>query len=242
MPSKVATVSRGMILVGTMMLTGCLALPGSSPSIKERDVSVSTRSIDLLNRARQREKVKLVQGGVVVRAPAGYCAERSSRVENDFVLLGDCNVLRKVESRLEPYERGLLTVSAGPVNSVAPDMSSLVDGLEAFGDPRRRGRLATVRIEEGGDRLVPGADPVYWRGVMVVNNRVVSLAAFGPPYSDMAHEKGRDLLTELAANILAETPAVDPSEILVANAAQTESSENQNGSVFDFFGRMLQKN
>lgn len=243
MPSKVKMFSRGLILCAAMALSGCLSLPGESASSGDRDVSISTRSLDLINRARQRERVKLVQGAVIVRAPDGYCIDRGSRSAKDFVLLGDCNVLRKAQTRLEPYERGLLTVSVGPVSSNPPSMSELVEGLEAFGDPKRRGKVASVLIEEGGDRLVDGADSHYWRAVTVVNGRVVSLAAFGPPYSEISLTRGPVLLSELAANIHAESPEIDPNTLVVAEATPSvESSENESGSVFDFFGGLLQKN
>lgn len=243
MPSKIARPALVVILLSSMGLSGCMSLPSATPASQDSSVSISTRSIDLLNRARQRERVKLVKGDVVVRAPDGYCIERSSRSENDFVLMGDCNVLRKAETGLEPYERGLLTVSAGPANATPPSLATLAEGLESFGDPQRRGNLVTVRISEGGDRLVTGADSVYWRGVTVINNRVVSLAAFGPPYSDIAHSKGRGLLTALSANIHAESPKLPTDEIRVAAApSAAETNRNAGGSVFDFFGRMLQKN
>ncbi|QTN34524.1 hypothetical protein [Cognatishimia activa] len=243
MPSKVTTLSRGMILCAVMVLGGCLSLPGQSASFQDRDVSISTRSIDLLNRARQRERVKLVKGAVIVRAPEGYCVDKSSRSASDFVLLGDCNVLRKAQTRLEPYERGLLTVSVGAVSPNPPSTSDLLDGLEAFGEPKRRGKLVSVLIEEGGDRLVPGADSHYWRAMTVVNGRVVSLAAFGPPYSEMALTRGPSLLSELAANIHAESPEIDPNSLVVAQApVLSESSVKQSGSVFDFFTGLRQKN
>ena len=129
-----------------MALGGCLSLPGQSASFQERDVSISTRSIDLINRARQRERVKLVKGAVIVRAPEGYCVDKSSRSASDFVLLGDCNVLRKAQTRLEPYERGLLTVSVGPVSVNPPSPPALFDGLGAFGEPKRRGPLWSVLL------------------------------------------------------------------------------------------------
>lgn len=243
MPSKVTTKTMALVLTGMLGLAGCVSLPGHSPSIKSQDVSISTRSIDLISRARQREKVKLVKGAVVVRAPDGYCIDRSSRAVKDFVVLGDCNVLRKSQTRLEPYERGLLTVSAGPATATPPSTSELMEGLETYGEPKRRGKLVTVLIEEGGDRLVPGADSVYWRGVTVVNGRVVSLAAFGPPYSEISLNRGPALLTQLAANIHAESPSLDPATLLVAQVDQSgESSEKSNGSVFDFFDGLLQKN
>ncbi|WP_370229263.1 hypothetical protein [Cognatishimia sp.] len=243
MPSKATTISRGLILGAAMALSGCLSLPGQSPSAQDRDVSISTRSIDLISRARQRERVKLVQGAVIVRAPDGYCIDRGSRASKDFVLLGDCNVLRKAQTRLEPYERGLLTVSVGPVSANPPSMSELMAGLESFGEPKRRGKVVSVLIDEGGDRLVDGADSHYWRAVTVVNGRVVSLAAFGPPYSEISLNRGPVLLSELAANIHAESPVIDPDTLVVAEGAiPVESSENENGSVFDFFGGLLQKN
>lgn len=226
-----------------MALSGCLTLPGQSPSFQGGDVSISTRSIDLINRARQRERIKLAKGAVIVRAPDGYCVDKGSRASSDFVLLGDCNVLRKAQTRLEPYERGLLTVSVGPVSANPPSTSDLFDGLEAYGDPKRRGKVVSVQIKEGGDRLVPGADSQYWRSVTVVNGRVVSLAAFGPPYSEISLNRGPALLGELAANIRAESPEIDPNSLVVAQVdGSVESSENQSGSVFDFFGGLLQKN
>ena len=243
MPSSVTTISRGTILAAVLALSGCLSLPGNAPSFKQDDVSISTRASDLLGRARQRERVKMVGGDVIVRAPDGYCVDKSSRSSNDFVLLGDCNVLRKAETRLEPYERGLLTVSAGAVSPRPPTIAELTEGFEAFGDPKRRGKIVSVLIEEGGDRLVPGADSVYWRAATVVNGRVVSLAAFGPPYSEISLTRGPALLQELALNIHAESPVIDPNTLVVAETAQpSESSGKQSGSVFDFFGGLLQKN
>ena len=125
MPSTKTPLVRAISVVAMVVLAGCLELPGQSPAFNSNDVSISTRSIDLINRARQRERVKLVQGEVIVRAPEGYCVERSSRSAKDFVLLGDCNVLRKTSTHLKPYERGLLSVSVGDILPTPPTIGEV---------------------------------------------------------------------------------------------------------------------
>jgi hypothetical protein len=51
------------------------------------------------------------------------------------------------------------------------------------------------------------------------------------------------LLNELAANIRAESPVIESDALVVVqDTTSIESSEKQNGSVFDFFGRLRQKN
>lgn len=243
MPSTKTPLVRAISVVAMVVLAGCLELPGQSPAFNSNDVSISTRSIDLINRARQRERVKLVQGEVIVRAPEGYCVERSSRSAKDFVLLGDCNVLRKTSTHLKPYERGLLSVSVGDILPTPPTIGEVTETLDQIGDTKRRGKIVTVLVPEGGDRLVPGADSVYWRGVTIVNNRVVTIAAFGPPYSDISLGRGQNLVTELAANIQAESPRIDPNTRIASVESATETaSDADGGSVFDFFGRLRQKN
>ena len=242
-PTISKKISQLFLVTALMALASCSSVGGQLSGGEGRVAALTTRSIDLVGRATQRERVKLVGGHIIVRAPEGYCIDRSSRVQNDFVMLGDCNVLRKSKTGLEPYERGLLSVSVGPASADAPRLSELGEWLEDYGDVRRRGKIVTVLVEDGGDQLVPGADSVYWRAVTVVNHRVISLAAFGPPYSEIALSRGVALLQELAANIHAESPVVPLAEVQIANAEQpVESSEEDSGSPFDFLRRLRQKN
>lgn len=238
MRSVKSAVSKGLLALGLVVLSGCLSVGSGGPQ-GGRMTELTTRSMDLIGRATQREKFRLVGGDVIVRGPEGYCVDRSSRVENDFIVLGDCNVLRKADTGLAPYERGLLTVSVGPATANPPSLSDLSEAFEAYGEPKRRGRAVRVLVSEGGDRLVPGADDVYWRAVTVVNNRVVSLAAFGPPYSEMSLTRGPALLDNLVANIHVESPSVPFEDTQLAKAEVADSADTGR-SPFDFLNRLRQ--
>ena len=58
--------------------------------------------------------------------------------------------------------------------------------------------LALVHLDAGGELALPGGDPRYWRGGMVINDHLVSLAVYTPRGSRLAGASGRRFITDLA--------------------------------------------
>lgn len=154
-------------------------------------------------------------GAVVVKAPPGYCVDRSAvrdSASGSFVMLASCASLAP-ESDGPRALPALMTVSVSAADPALapPDAAALaaaapVEVLAA----RQRGALALAHLAEGGGEVLPGGDPRHWRGAARAGERVVGLALYAPDESPLAGEAGANLLAALAARI--ETRAVAPAE------------------------------
>lgn len=154
----------------------------------------------------------LADGAIVVSAPNKFCVDKNAGASDRFVLLTNCDVLAGLP-KSNPSNRGVLTVSSGPVLAESERNISL---LNAFGQntivSKRVTGLVMQQMGDDGAPRLPGAAASHWRGILKVNNRIVSLAVYGPQEGRVLGTEGRRLLENLAARIQQSSPAQVSSE------------------------------
>jgi hypothetical protein len=150
-----------------------------------------------------RQPASLLGGAIAITGPRGYCVDpAATREQGDtaVVLMGRCKFALAVEP-------ALLTVSIGPVAS-AGAMAAGGEALTAY-FTSTDGRAALSRIGRAGDVTVLEAlmaddayllhlkDRVvgdYWRAVVGLNGRLVTISANGAQDAPLAPASGRALL------------------------------------------------
>ena len=184
---------RAFVLGVCLSLAGCVIAP-------------QTRSqSDVL------QQVALYDGEVVVSGPPGYCVDGAHirrGASGAFVPLASCESLSGTPG--VPVQAALMTVSVLPrqgvqarptANQIAASMApaqplDLIDGPD----------VSMVRFATGGGQRLPGGDPRYWRGGMVINGHLLGLSVYGPQGSSLAGPDGQRLLLDLADALRAGTP------------------------------------
>lgn len=157
-------------------------------------------------------EVTLYSGNVVVAGPAGYCIDKGSlrrRSSVSFVLLASCESLAGRPGN--PVQPAVMTVSVLPARPGAqqPDTT----GLAASVAPAQVQRgfdgdgLSLVQVSSGGDAYLPGGDPQYWRGAMLINSHLVGLAVYGPRGSKVGGRPGQTMIMALAETLRKRSPA-----------------------------------
>ena len=150
-----------------------------------------------------RPAVALLDGAITVAAPRGYCVDpAATREQGDtaVVLMGRC----KFAPAVAP---ALLTMSIGPAASSGAMAAGGAALTEYFTSPAgraalsRSGRAQDVTVIEArmadgayllrlGDRAVGD----YWRAVVGLNGRLVTLSVNGAQGAPLNPEAGRALL------------------------------------------------
>lgn len=160
--------------------------------------------VDRLGLVEAPPPVKVLNGSLVVAGPAGYCADPATlREDGDsaVVFLGRCAAGNGVRP-------AVLTLTAGAAGS-AIAMASGGAELAAFFNTEagratlsRSGRAADVTIGSAlasGDlflmRIEDRREGSYWRGMLGLGGRLVSLSANGP---DLPAAEGRALVEKAA--------------------------------------------
>ena len=166
-------------------------------------------------------------GAVVIGGPQGYCVDSgASRDGQDaaFVLLGSCASISGSFNALRPKKPGVLTASVASGQTDAETFAASFPSMARFlGSPAGRaalsrdGRAQSVTILQiasaGGvmyihaqDRAdAPGqdVDPDYWRALMAVNGRIVTLSVLALRDMPLTPEAKRSLLEGFVARVRA---------------------------------------
>ena len=183
-----------LVFVLVLPLSACIGTPGGAPASR----NVVT-------------EVPLYGGGVVVRGPRGYCVDADNLrrgTASNLVFLASCESLTG-----EPgvsVEPALMVISVLPRRADAS--APTAEGIARSMAPKRpiemfdRDGVAVVHLDAGGAQVLPGGDPRYWRGGMVVNGHLVGMAVYGRARSSIAGDRGGALILELARSIRAATP------------------------------------
>ncbi len=177
---------RAGVIGGALLLAGC-AQDAPPPPLKA---------------------VSLFQGDVVVAGPEGYCVDRDSvkqRAKGSFVLLASCESLSGKRGRNVPP--AVMTVSVLPQSTTAvrPMPAELAGNMTPVKSVTRDD-LSLVYLPAGGNVSVPGGDPKYWRGGMVLNGYTIGLAVYGLAGSSASGAVGKQLITGLAARLRRASP------------------------------------
>ena len=207
-------------------LAGCLEAPGGAfgfltdktGATGATKVGATGQTAPARARAAPVRQVELVRGKVAIVAPRGYCIDAESRrqgLAGGFVLIAACNSLTGDYSGADA-EPVLMTAQAQPgfLTRELPDAATLA---AAAGAGRMLHKvdgdgLTLVHLDAGGDRGLPSGDPRHWRGALLINGYLVGLALYAPKGSAMAGPRGRDLIQQLAENMLDASPIPDFSE------------------------------
>lgn len=142
-------------------------------------------------------------GDIIAQAPQNFCVDLSTRTTRNFVLMLNCDLLTE-RAKTAPASRRILTVStSGLVRSQlqASDLKSSL-GEGSILSSRVDG-LVMRQITDANAPRLPGAAPEHWRGVMLMNSRIVSFAVYRPESGASIGLGDRRKLEELAAKTIA---------------------------------------
>ncbi|MCU9848293.1 hypothetical protein OEZ60_09760 [Defluviimonas sp. WL0024] len=173
----------------------------------------------------------IVAGGeVTVTGPSGYCIDRSvSRdgAEGAFVLLGSCAAISGSRTAAQPVRPAVLTASVLPGAPLSAPMAESFEGLAAFfrsapgrAALSRSGKAETVTVEEvaaAGDVLYlrlsdasasdgRAVEPEYWRAILALKGRIVTLSALGLQDRPLTAAEKRRALEGFVAQMKAVNP------------------------------------
>jgi hypothetical protein len=161
-------------------------------------------------------EVTVLGGEIRVKAPRFYCIDQeSARASNDsaVVLIGRCTVQGHVSA-------ALVTVTVGPFASAGV----MLAGAETLRSYLRSpaGRKALSRSGKAGDVAVLGSGVVdgalllhiddrmagsYWRAILGVKGRLVTVSASGAEDAPLTSEQGRALVDQTVAALIKANPA-----------------------------------
>ncbi|MCE0506950.1 MULTISPECIES: dihydroxy-acid dehydratase [unclassified Roseivivax] len=161
--------------------------------------------------ARLIEAAPLADGEIIVAGPPGYCIDPEtveSGRRGGFAMLASCNILSggKTGPEVTP---AIITVSVGPEEEtpVQPSVETLAELSGASVLEARSDEATTfVYLEEGGQELLPGGSPGYWRGAFLQGARLVGLAVYAPADSGLTRDAGAELLSITAERIRRASP------------------------------------
>lgn len=168
-------------------------------------------------------------GAVTIAGPQGYCIDRSASRDSDsgaFVLLGSCASLTGSRAAGLPPRPAILTASASPLGAGSSDFATALPGLAQFFQSRagraalsRTGRAETVTVErvsaQGGVLYMRlsdsaeghGVEAAYWRAVMAVADRIVTLSVLSPKQGPLSSDEQRAVLDRFVARMRASNPS-----------------------------------
>lgn len=172
--------------------------------------------------------VAVLDRSVMVAGPRGYCIDSAASrntATTAFVLLGSCASLSGSSRVTGPASSAILTAS---VIESSADITEQTDRLATFfrsGAGRaalsRSGEAASVEVRESfgkdgvffirvsdvaADDGTP-VEPEYWRAILSVNGRLVTLTVLGHRARPQPPETKRALLEAFIARMLAANPA-----------------------------------
>jgi len=156
-------------------------------------------------------RVSFYDGNVVVAGPDGYCIDAKSvkrRTASSFALLASCAKLTSGPSQyVDPM---VITVSVLRFNAdvqhpTARDIAKTMSPAKALKEINDDS-VSLVHMAQGGDTVVPGGDPRYWRAGLVINGHLVGLAAYAEKDGTLAGPKGRKFLLDMAKNLRKQSP------------------------------------
>ena len=153
-------------------------------------------------------QVAVLGGEVRVRAPQFYCVDTKSAIsvaDTAVVLIGRCNASGQVAAALVTVTVGR-SASAGVMlasTEALRDFMSSTTGRRALS---RSGRAADVEVLESGvldDRLMLHLKDrlagEYWRAIIGVEGRLITISASGAEGVPLTPEEGRKLVEQTVA-------------------------------------------
>lgn len=232
---KPKTLLAAILAVG---LAGCSDVPGGSSG---------GNPFGFLSQAPDR--IVVASKSVVIAGPPGYCVDKSSTRDSNtgaFVLLGSCASISNSVLAKAPQTPGLLTASVSSASDT--EIARSLDRLESFFESdagraalARDGRAQSVQVLEtrktenafhihardSSANTIAGITEDYWRGLLDVRGRIVTVSVVGFAGKPMSPSNGLSTLDAFATRILQENP-------------QQVASAGPDAAKGGFWGRLLQ--
>jgi hypothetical protein len=166
-------------------------------------------------------------GAVTVTGPQGYCIDRDASrdgASGAFVLMGSCASLTGSRASGQPQRPAILTASIGPESTAGTDLAAALPDMAQFFESAagraalsRAGRAETVtvqRVSALGDVLYirltdsavaeeQGVEAAYWRALMAVRGRIVTLSVLSPARGPLSAAEQRGVLDQFVARMRA---------------------------------------
>jgi hypothetical protein len=201
------TSRRARLWVLAAALAG-VALPSALPGAALADNAVASLTV--------------TSGKVRIAGPPGYCADRASSRDDGtraFVRLGRCDALRgggdEGGAVLTASVLARNLANGEPMAAVLPEIERFfrsTAGRQALSRSGRAGTVEVIATERGGDVLfirardrspMPGAsvEAEYWRAVMTVKGRMVSLSVLGLAERPVSAATKRSLLAAFVQRV-----------------------------------------
>jgi hypothetical protein len=150
----------------------------------------------------------VLNGALSFAVPSGYCVDRSaSREKGDsaVVIMGRCSDTASVTAALITVAVGQ-GGSAGVMTAGGPALAAFFTSPQGRATLSRDGRARDIRVIEAigaGDALLLHLTDrevgEYWRGVVGVKGRLVTVSATGTPGVPLSPAEGRKLIDRLLA-------------------------------------------
>jgi hypothetical protein len=174
--------------------------------------------------------VAVTGGAVTIAGPAGYCIDRSATRDTGssaFVLLGTCAALSGSPGAGQPQAPVVLTATvldgAPTLRTMAetfPEMARFFESPAGRAALSRSGKASSVQVAQVvslGDTLFirasdnsPAAgeqvEPEYWRAVLAVRGRIVSLSALGLAARPLSSAAKRTVLEAFVQRVKRDNP------------------------------------
>lgn len=190
--TRLRKMSRGLLVV--LALAGC----------------------DLVSTTPAARQVSVLDGKIHVRAPQFYCVDTQtarSSADTAVVLIGPCTQGGHVAAALVTVTIGRLA-SAGVMLAEAETLRAFMSSDAGRRALSRSGRARDVEVLESGvvkgrlllhlnDRLAGE----YWRAVIGINGRLVTISASGAEGAPLTSQAGRKLVDETVDALIAANPS-----------------------------------
>lgn len=157
--------------------------------------------------------VTVLDSSITVAGPAGYCVDETATRESDneaFVLLTRCSATRRNSPILSATVTGMMAPGSADSENLTR-LGAFLDTRGGRAQLSRRGNAADVtiiqtqvangalwlRIEDSGN---PGTfEPDYWRAIMPVADRVVTLSVLSARAHPVGAERSLRALRDFVA-------------------------------------------
>ncbi|WP_417250440.1 hypothetical protein [Celeribacter sp.] len=188
--------------------------------------------------ARERDAVQLTGAGLTIAGPIGYCVDRAAlddSADGAFVLMANCDALHGRRVSRGDDALALLTASASAPLSIptafdAERLSSFFGSQSGKAALSRAGSAGTITLidtfTDGNVFFVHARDSApnplgalsdeYWRAVMVVSDRLVSLTVTPYAAAPLSSEQVKRQTAAFAQSVSAANQAL-PQNIVSEN-------------------------
>ncbi|MCP5037156.1 MAG: hypothetical protein GY945_06095 [Rhodobacteraceae bacterium] len=178
------------------------------------------------------QTIKLVGGRIRVEGPQGFCIDKATKLETNsggFVVLGSCAAISGNPDDAVPRILAVLTISASPLENAGAATPDELKGF--FGSSEGQAALAQSGLVEDAELLeISEADGVlflqasdksanrpdeledeYWRGLLTLNDHLVSLTVTALKTYPFAEQTGQQLLHAFLASMKNANPEAENS-------------------------------